>query len=110
MKFKGYSSPITVMEQTPALDVVAIGLEDGTIDILNLKVERIAVEEGPALGAAMLAAVGCGVFSSVEEAAQAIVQVVDVIEPEPELVEKYQDRYQTFRQLYPALKEIYRQL
>ena len=79
-------------------------------NILNLKVERIAVEEGPALGAAMLAAVGCGVFSSVEEAAQAIVQVVDVIEPEPELVEKYQDRYQTFRQLYPALKEIYRQL
>ena len=79
-------------------------------NILNLKVERIAVEEGPALGAAMLAAVGCGVFSSVEEAAQAIVQVVDVIEPELELVEKYQDRYQTFRQLYPALKEIYRQL
>lgn len=79
-------------------------------NILNLKVERIAVEEGPALGAAMLAAVGCGVFSSVEEAAQAIVQVVDVIEPEPELVEKYQDRYQTFRQLYPALKEIYRQI
>ena len=79
-------------------------------NILNLKVERIAVEEGPALGAAMLAAVGCGVFPSVEEAAQAIVQVVDVIEPEPELVEKYQDRYQTFRQLYPALKEIYRQL
>ena len=79
-------------------------------NILNLKVERIAVEEGPALGGAMLAAVGCGVFSSVEEAAQAIVQVVDVIEPEPELVEKYQDRYQTFRQLYPALKEIYRQL
>lgn len=41
MKFKGYSSPITVMEQTPALDVVAIGLEDGTIDILNLKVDTV---------------------------------------------------------------------
>lgn len=79
-------------------------------NILNLKVERIAVEEGPALGAAMLAAVGCGVYQDVMEAAEAIVRVVDVIEPEPELVEKYQDRYQTFRQLYPALKEIYRQI
>ena len=41
MKCKGYSSPITVMEQTPALAVVAIGLEDGTIDILNLKVDTV---------------------------------------------------------------------
>lgn len=79
-------------------------------NILNLKVERIAVEEGPALGAAMLAAVGCGVFSSVEEAAGAIVKVVDVIEPDQNLVEKYRDRYQTFRRLYPALKDVYHQM
>lgn len=73
-------------------------------NILNLKVDVIAQEEGPALGAAMLAAVGCGEYASVEEAAQTIVQVVDTIEPEPELVEKYEEKYQRFRKLYPAVK------
>lgn len=55
----------------------------------------------------MLAAVGCGEYASVEEAAAAIVKVVDTIEPEPELVAKYEKRYQTFRRIYPALKEIF---
>lgn len=75
-------------------------------NILNLKVDVIAQEEGPALGAAMLAAVGCGEYASVEEAAQTIVQVVDTIEPEPELVGKYEEKYQRFRKLYPAVKGI----
>ncbi len=39
-------------------------------NVLNIKVDRIESEEGPALGGAMLAAVACGVFSSVEEAAE----------------------------------------
>lgn len=79
-------------------------------NILNLSVERIAVEEGPALGAAMLAAVGCGVYKDVIEAAESIVRVVEVIGPEQDLVKKYQKRYETFRQMYPALKNIYRQI
>lgn len=79
-------------------------------NILNLKVERIAVEEGPALGAAMLAAVGCGVYTNVEEAAKSIVRVIDVIEPEQKLVDRYEDRYLAFRQMYPALKDIYRRM
>jgi xylulokinase len=79
-------------------------------NVLNLKVDIIAVEEGPALGGAMLAAVGCGEYASVEEAAQAIVRVVDTVEPEPELVAKYEERYATFRQIYPVLKPIFPQM
>lgn len=75
-------------------------------NILNLKVDVIEQEEGPALGAAILAAVGCGEYPSVEEAAQAIVRVVDTIEPEPELVQKYEEKYQQFRKLYPAVKDM----
>lgn len=78
--------------------------------VLDLNVDVVAVEEGPAMGAAMLAAVGCGEYASVEEAAEKIVRVVDTIEPEPELVEKYEKKYQKFRMLYPAVKRIFRQV
>lgn len=78
--------------------------------VLDLNVDVVAVEEGPAMGAAMLAAVGCGEYASVEEAAEKIVRVVDTIEPEPELVEKYEKKYQKFRMLYPAVKGIFRQV
>lgn len=79
-------------------------------NVLNLQVDLLEVEEGPALGAAMLAAVGCGAYGSVEEAADAIVRVADTISPEPALVEAYEKRYATFRQIYPALKEIFPQV
>lgn len=75
--------------------------------ILDVRVDVIAQEEGPALGAAMLAAVGCGEYASVEEAAGAIVRVVDTIEPEPELAGRYKQKYEQFRRLYPAVKEIF---
>lgn len=76
-------------------------------NILNLKVDIAESEEGPALGAAMLAAVAAGAYASVEEAAAAIVRVVETVEPEAALVEKYEQRYQKFRQIYPAVRELY---
>lgn len=76
-------------------------------NVMNLKVDMIESEEGPGLGGAMLAAVGCGVFASVEEAAEKLVRVVDTIEPEPELVEKYARQYEKFRKFYPALKGLF---
>lgn len=41
MNFKGYSSGILTIQQTPSIDVMAIGLEDGTIDIINLKYDEV---------------------------------------------------------------------
>ena len=76
-------------------------------NIMNLKVDVIESEEGPAMGGAMLAAVACGEYVSVEEAASAIVKIVDTVEPTPSLVEKYEARYQKFRQIYPACKELF---
>ena len=55
----------------------------------------------------MLAAVGCGEFASVEEAAKKLVKVVDTVEPDPELTEKYEARYQQFKEIYPACKPIF---
>lgn len=77
-------------------------------NVLNLKVDVLESEEGPALGGAMLAAVGCGVYKDVESITQKLVKVTDTVEPEPELVAKYEERYRRFRKMYPAVKGLYR--
>lgn len=76
-------------------------------NIMNLKVDVIENEQGPALGGAMLAAVGCGEYPDVKTIANKIVKVVETIEPEPELVAKYEEKYQKFRQIYPVVKQLY---
>ena len=52
----------------------------------------------------------CGEYASVEEAASKIVKIVDTVEPEPALVEKYEKRYQQFKQIYPACKELFKKI
>lgn len=79
-------------------------------NILNIKVDMIESEEGPALGGAMLAAVACGEFASVEDAAAKLVKVVDTVEPDEELAAKYEERYQQFREIYPACKELFNKI
>ena len=76
-------------------------------NILNLKVDIPESEEGPALGGAMLAAVGCGEYPDVETAAKKLVKVVDTVEPEEELVAKYEEKYQKFKKIYPVVKELF---
>ena len=76
-------------------------------DIFNIKVDIPESEEGPAMGGAMLAAVACGEYASVEEAAAKIVKIVDTVEPIPENAARYEKQYQKFRQIYPAVKELF---
>ena len=76
-------------------------------NVMNLKVDVLENEEGPALGGAMLAAVGCGEYPDVETAAAKIVKVVDTVTPEPELTRKYEERYRYFRKIYPTVKELF---
>ena len=76
-------------------------------NVMNMEVERITSEEGPGFGAAILAMTGCGEYASVSEAAGAIVKVLDTEKPDPELVAKYEDRYQMFRTIYPACKPVF---
>ena len=76
-------------------------------NVLNLKVDVIESEEGPGYGGAMLAAVACGEFASVKEAASKLVKIIDTVEPDPVLVEKYEARYAQFKQIYPACKPVF---
>lgn len=76
-------------------------------NVLGIAVDIPACEEGPGYGGAILAAVACGEYASVEEAAEKLIRVVDTVEPEPELCAKYEKRYETFKKIYPALKPLF---
>lgn len=79
-------------------------------NVLNLKVDMIESEEGPALGGAILAAIACKEFESIEDAVSKLVKVIETIEPDEELVEKYEEKYNKFKQIYPTIKNLYNKL
>ena len=76
-------------------------------NVLNIKLDIIESEEGPGYGGAMLAAVACGEYASVEEAASRLVKIVDTVEPDAEIAARYEERYHKFTQIYPTVKELF---
>ena len=81
-----------------------------TADILNVRVETINSEEGPALGAAILAAVGAGAFATVEEACRALIKVTNSYTPDKEAADRYNTRYKIFIELYEDLKDTFKRM
>ncbi|HIT28561.1 MAG TPA: xylulokinase [Candidatus Faecousia gallistercoris] len=79
-------------------------------NVLNVELERVASEQGPGLGGAMLAMVACGAFASVADACRALVRVSGTVRPDPELAARYAARYRQFRQIYPACKDLFPRL
>jgi xylulokinase len=74
--------------------------------VLDLPLERTAVEEGAAFGAALLGAVAAGIFADAADAVAACVRVADRIEPEPAWRDAYAEGYARFKLLYPALRPL----
>jgi len=74
--------------------------------VLGLPLERTVVEEGAAYGAALLGGVAGGVFADVHEAVSACVRVRDTIEPDPGWQRVYEEGYNRYRALYPALRPL----
>jgi xylulokinase len=74
--------------------------------ILDLPLQRTASEAGAAFGAALLGGVAGGVFDDARTAAHTAVRPADVIEPDPEWVERYAALRPGFEALYPALTEL----
>jgi xylulokinase len=73
---------------------------------LELPLERVAVDEGAAFGAAILGGVAAGVWPDVSAAVAATVAPRERIEPVPEWTELYRDRRPRFHALYPALRAV----
>ena len=76
-------------------------------NILNIEIDVIESEEGPGYGGAMLAAVACGEYASVEEAAEKLVKVIDTVKPDAEIAARYEERYRQFALVYPTVKELF---
>lgn len=76
-------------------------------NIFNIMVDIPENEEGPALGGAILAAVACGEFKSVEDAAEKLAGSVNTVEPDPELAAAYDERYRKFTAIYPAVRDLF---
>ena len=74
-------------------------------DLYNCPVKTAASKEGPALGVALLALTGAGVYSSVPEACEAVVSTDKIQQPNEENVPVYESYYQLYREIYPAIKE-----
>lgn len=74
-------------------------------DLYNCPVKTVDSKEGPALGVAILAMVGAGIYGSVPEACDAIIRTANVQEPVAENVPAYEKFYQMYRTIYPALKD-----
>lgn len=79
-------------------------------NILGIELTVPETEQGPGYGGAILAAVACGEYATVQEAADALIKVTDTVKPDPELVAAYDIKYQVYHSLYPALKGIFPRL
>lgn len=75
-------------------------------DIFNAEIVKLNSEEGPGMGAAMLAAVGCGWFASIKECADAFLSVDKTFKPHLENVARYQDLFKIYQDVYTQTKEL----
>jgi len=79
-------------------------------DIMNVEVVKIQAEEGPALGAAILAMVGARAYSSVEKASSTIVKLSKLFAPQQDNVNVYREKYKQFVKIYPHVADLYKQV
>jgi xylulokinase len=74
-------------------------------DVYGRPIHRTRADEGPAYGAALLAGVAAGVWDDVHEAASVVALRDEATEPDEDAVRVLEERYRTYRALYPALRD-----
>ena len=77
-------------------------------NVLNIELLLPQTEEGPGYGGAMLAMVGCGLFDTVASCASALVSFKASVKPDPTIAACYELRYRQFKEIYPAVKPLYK--
>ena len=75
-------------------------------DIFNTPVITLETEQGPGMGAAMIAAVGTGWYPDFKTCSDVFVNYTNEFLPIAENVEKYNQIYEVYREAYPSIKEI----
>ena len=79
-------------------------------DLFNCNVSTVNSKEGPALGVAILAGVGAGIYPSVEEGCRRVIKKNKTQAPNPDNIDKYEAFYRLYVKLYPSLKDNFKEL
>ena len=79
-------------------------------NVLGIPVVRPLIEEGPAYGGAILAMVANGEYASISEATSKLAKIKDITYPVSEIAQAYDEKYKVFKELYPALKSVYKMI
>ena len=79
-------------------------------NVVKVELQELSEEQGPGLGGAILSGVGRGEYESLEKATTLAVNFAGSIVPDPELMRLYEDRYQMFVRLYPAMEELFQSI
>ena len=79
-------------------------------NVLNIKLLIPSVEEGPGYGGAILAAVCSGEYEDITDACNDILNIKETVIPDAVLSQKYEKKYNKYKKIYPAVKELYKDL
>ncbi|MBP8699863.1 MAG: hypothetical protein KBH82_12620, partial [Syntrophorhabdaceae bacterium] len=79
-------------------------------DVFGAEITTLSTSEGPALGAALLAGVGAGVYSSVLQACETTIKVASRQNPDMDINKKYMKNYRIYKSLYQSLKQDFKEL
>ena len=77
-------------------------------DIFDCTMNTCKSNQGPSLGAAILAGVGAGIFTDLDDGCRKVIQLKNTVNPTES--DFYQNYYQVYQDIYPALKKQYESL
>ncbi|MBR2474589.1 MAG: xylulokinase [Clostridia bacterium] len=79
-------------------------------NVLDIELNVPMTEQGPGYGSAILAMVGAGQFDNLRSATDRFFEIKETVRPDRALVALYADRYEKYRRIYPAVKELYKKI
>ena len=76
-------------------------------NVLRLPLDLPLCEEGPSYGAAILSMVSAGAYAGVSEATEKFLKTKESVFPDSKISDRYEEKYQQFKKIYPALKNVF---
>ena len=77
-------------------------------NVLDIDLNLPVTEQGPGYGAVILSMVAAGKFDTVKQGAEAFFKIKETVSPDKELAKLYASKYEKYRKIYPAVKNLYR--
>lgn len=79
-------------------------------NVLDIDLNLPVTEQGPGYGAVILSMVAAGKFDTVKQGAEAFFKIKETVSPDKELAKLYASKYEKYRKIYPAVKNLYKEI